>query len=158
MAEASNRAIGYFRLMGTIWSRSASLGAWSDTAKLTSARLLASARAYLDAQTDKKRVVTIEYTLLAGVNDSVEQARELAALLKDYPCKINLIPFNTVPGIAYKRSGTNAINRFRSELMRLGLTTITRRTRGADIAAACGQLAGEVQDRTHRSAKLAAAQ
>src|SRR5210317_516020 len=60
-------------------------------------RLLASAKAYLDAQSDKKRVVTIEYTLLAGVNDSVEQARELAALLQDYPCKINLIPFNDFP-------------------------------------------------------------
>lgn len=119
-------------------------------------QLLGACERYLE--NDTRRRITFEYVMLDGVNDSVEDARRLAALLKNIPSKINLIPFNTVPGITYKRSGTNAINRFRSELMRLGLTTITRRTRGADIAAACGQLAGEVQDRTHRSAKLAAAQ
>ena len=119
-------------------------------------QLLGACERYLE--NDTRRRITFEYVMLDGVNDSVEDARRLATLLKNIPSKINLMPFNTVPGIAYKRSGTNAINRFRSELMRLGLTTITRRTRGADIAAACGQLAGEVQDRTHRSAKLAAAQ
>jgi len=119
-------------------------------------QLLGACERYLE--NDTRRRITFEYVMLDGVNDSVEDARRLAALLKNIPSKINLIPFNTVPGITYKRSGTNAINRFRSELMRQGLTTITRRTRGADIAAACGQLAGEVQDRTHRSAKLAAAQ
>ena len=119
-------------------------------------QLLGACERYLE--NDTRRRITFEYVMLDGVNDSVEDARRLATLLKNIPSKINLIPFNTVPGITYKRSGTNAINRFRSELMRQGLTTITRRTRGADIAAACGQLAGEVQDRTHRSAKLAAAQ
>jgi len=114
-------------------------------------QLLASAKAYLDAQTDKKRVVTIEYTLLAGVNDSVEQARELAALLRDYPCKINLIPFNDFPNSGYQRPSGNAVSRFWQVLTDAGFVVTVRTTRGDDIDAACGQLVGEVVDRTRRS-------
>ena len=114
-------------------------------------RLLASAKAYLDAQTDKKRVVTIEYTLLAGVNDSVDQARELAALLEDYPCKINLIPFNDFPESGYQRPSGNAVSRFWQVLTDAGFVVTVRTTRGDDIDAACGQLVGEVVDRTRRA-------
>ena len=114
-------------------------------------RLLASARAYLDAQTDKKRVVTIEYTLLAGVNDSVDQARELAVLLEDYPCKINLIPFNDFPDSGYQRPSGNAVSRFWQVLTDAGFVVTVRTTRGDDIDAACGQLVGEVADRTRRA-------
>jgi len=117
------------------------------------ARLLESARAYLDAQPDKKRVVTIEYTLLAGVNDSVAQARELAALLKDYPCKINLIPFNDFPDSGYQRPSGNAVSRFWQVLIDAGFVVTVRTTRGDDIDAACGQLVGEVVDRTRGAAR-----
>ena len=119
-------------------------------------RLLESARAYLDAQTDKKRVVTIEYTLLAGVNDSVEQATELAQLLRDYPCKINLIPFNDFPNSGYTRPSGNAVSRFWQALTDAGFVVTVRTTRGDDIDAACGQLVGEVVDRTRRSARYQA--
>ena len=115
------------------------------------ARLLASARAYLDAQSDRKRVVTIEYTLLAGVNDRVEQARELVELLRDYPCKINLIPFNDFPNSGYTRPSGNAVTRFWQVLTDAGFVVTVRTTRGDDIDAACGQLVGEVVDRTRRS-------
>jgi 23S rRNA (adenine2503-C2)-methyltransferase len=94
--------------------------------------------------------VMFEYVMLSGVNDGVEHARELAALVKDVPCKVNLIPFNPFPGIAYQRSSPEAIARFRDVLMRAGLIATTRKTRGDDIDAACGQLAGQVQDRTRR--------
>ena len=117
------------------------------------ARLLQSARAYIDAQPDKKRVVTIEYTLLAGVNDSVAQAEELAALLKDYPCKINLIPFNDFPDSGYQRPSGNAVSRFWQVLIDAGFVVTVRTTRGDDIDAACGQLVGEGVDRTRRSAR-----
>jgi 23S rRNA (adenine2503-C2)-methyltransferase len=101
--------------------------------------------------------VTFEYVMLAGVNDSVEQARRLAALLEKVPCKINLIPFNPFPDSGYTRSGPDAIARFRDVLARAGYTVTTRRTRGEDIDAACGQLAGEVQDRTKRKQRRAEA-
>jgi 23S rRNA (adenine2503-C2)-methyltransferase len=94
--------------------------------------------------------VMFEYVLLDGINDSPAQARELAALVKDVPCKINLIPFNPFPGTRYTRSGPVAVERFRDPLMEAGLITTVRKTRGDDIAAACGQLAGQVQDRTRR--------
>ena len=120
------------------------------------AKLLSSARAYIDAQTDKKRVVTIEYTLLAGVNDQVEHARELAQLLDGYPCKINLIPFNDFPNSGFKRPSGNAVSRFWKVLMEAGFVVTVRTTRGDDIDAACGQLVGEVNDRTKRSARYRA--
>jgi len=96
--------------------------------------------------------VTFEYVMLAGVNDSVAQARELAARVSDVPCKINLIPFNPFSGVDYQRSSPEAIARFRDVLMQAGLVATVRKTRGDDIAAACGQLAGRVQDRTQRTA------
>ena len=97
--------------------------------------------------------IMFEYVMLAGVNDSVPQARELAALVKDVPCKVNLIPFNPFPGIQYQRSSPEAIDRFRAVLMHAGLIATVRKTRGDDIDAACGQLAGRVQDRTRRGAR-----
>jgi 23S rRNA (adenine2503-C2)-methyltransferase len=101
--------------------------------------------------------VTFEYVMLAGVNDSVDQARRLAALLETVPCKINLIPFNSFPDSGYVRSAPEAIARFRDALMRAGYTVTIRKTRGDDIDAACGQLAGEVQDRTRRKQRRAEA-
>lgn len=114
-------------------------------------QVLASCQRYLDSLPDKKRKITIEYTLIKGVNDSVEQAEQTARLLKDLPCKINLIPFNPFSLVDYQRPSNNGINRFRQVLLRAGYTVTVRTTRGDDIAAACGQLAGEVSDRTRRS-------
>ena len=95
--------------------------------------------------------VTFEYVMLSGVNDSLAQARALAALVREVPCKFNLIPFNPFSGTGYRRSDAAAIARFRDALMQAGLVTTVRKTRGDDIDAACGQLAGRVQDRTRRS-------
>ena len=95
--------------------------------------------------------VTFEYVMLAGVNDSVAQARELAKLVADVPCKLNLIPFNPFSDSGYKRSSVEAVRRFRDVLMAAEITTMIRKTRGEDIDAACGQLAGEVADRTRRT-------
>ena len=97
--------------------------------------------------------VTFEYVMLDGVNDSVNHAHELVQAIADVPCKLNLIPFNTFPGAGYVRSPAAAIARFRDVLIAAGVTTTVRKTRGDDIDAACGQLAGEVQDRTRRSAR-----
>jgi len=94
--------------------------------------------------------VTFEYVMLAGVNDQLQHATELIALTRDVPCKFNLIPFNPFPGTRYAKSGPAAVERFRETLMQAGLITTVRKTRGDDIAAACGQLAGQVQDRTRR--------
>lgn len=103
-----------------------------------------------------RRHITMEYVMLKNVNDRPEHALELVKLLKDIRCKINLIPFNPFPGTRYQRSDRASIDEFRSILMKAGLQTVTRKTRGEDIDAACGQLAGEFKDRTKRSAKLAA--
>jgi 23S rRNA (adenine2503-C2)-methyltransferase len=107
---------------------------------------------------DKKRKITMEYVMLEGINDSQEHADQLINILHGVPAKVNLIPFNPFPNTKYKRSKQVIIDKFRERLMRAGLITITRKTRGDDIDAACGQLAGRVQDRTKRSAraKLAA--
>ena len=94
--------------------------------------------------------VTFEYVLLAGVNDGIEHARELVKTVRPVPCKINLIPFNPFPGSDYTRSGPDAVARFREVLLRADLIATTRKTRGDDIDAACGQLAGRVQDKTRR--------
>jgi 23S rRNA (adenine2503-C2)-methyltransferase len=94
--------------------------------------------------------VTFEYVMLEDVNDSAAHARELAALVHDVPCKINLIPFNPFPDSGFERSGRDAIARFQQILMAADIVTTVRRTRGDDIDAACGQLAGQVQDRTRR--------
>ena len=98
--------------------------------------------------------VTFEYVLLDGVNDTPAQARQLAALLGDIPAKVNLIPFNPYPGIPYRRSGPGVIERFRDVLLGRGIVAMTRRTRGDDIDAACGQLAGDFIDRTRRSERM----
>ncbi len=118
--------------------------------------VLAALKEYLDALPDN-RVATIEYILLAGVNDHRQHARELAELLRDIPCKINLIPYNPVDGIDYKRSSNSAISTFRRMLIEAGYTVTIRTTRGDEIGAACGQLVGQVDDRTRRSARHLAA-
>src|SRR6202012_3531731 len=110
------------------------------------AELLEACWHYIDEQNG--RSVTFEYVMLEGVNDSPQQARALAAQLKGHPAKVNLIPFNPFPGTRYKRSPRVAIERFRDELIQRGVLATIRRTRGDDIDAACGQLAGRVIDRT----------
>ncbi len=100
---------------------------------------------------EDRRRITIEYVMLDGVNDSVAHANELVRLLKGVPSKVNLIPFNPFPNTTYKRSSQQAIDRFRDVLMKHDLTTVTRKTRGDDINAACGQLVGKVLDRTRRT-------
>ncbi len=110
------------------------------------AELLEACWHYLDEQNG--RSVTFEYVMLDGVNDRPEHARELAKLLRGHPAKINLIPFNPFPGTKYRRSPQAAIEMFRDELMQRGLVVTIRKTRGDDIDAACGQLAGQVTDRT----------
>jgi len=118
--------------------------------------LLESCRNYIAAQSDNKRVVTVEYTLIAGVNDQQEHARELADLLRDFPCKINLIPFNTFDQSDYQRPSGNAVSRFWQVLVDAGYIVTVRTTRGDDIDAACGQLVGQVVDRTKRSERYRA--
>jgi 23S rRNA (adenine2503-C2)-methyltransferase len=95
--------------------------------------------------------VMFEYVMLGGVNDTLAHARELAVLVADVPCKLNLIPFNPFPDSGYESSSAEAIARFRDTLLSAGVITTVRKTRGDDIDAACGQLAGEVQDRTRRA-------
>lgn len=95
--------------------------------------------------------VTFEYVMIDGLNDTKEHARQLLRCLEGVPAKVNLIPFNPFPGSDYKRSTTLAIDQFRDVLIRGGIVTVTRKPRGDDIDAACGQLAGKVQDRTRRS-------
>lgn len=102
------------------------------------------------------RSITWEYVMLAGVNDSEDHARALVKLLKGIPSKVNLIPFNAFPGTQYQRSSPAVIERFHAILLAHNITTITRKTRGDDIAAACGQLAGKVQDRGRRQQRAAA--
>jgi 23S rRNA (adenine2503-C2)-methyltransferase len=94
--------------------------------------------------------VTFEYVMLDGVNDALEQALELTALVRDVPCKFNLIPFNPFPGTEFKTSPRSRILAFQRVLQDAGLVATIRKTRGEDIDAACGQLAGQVQDRTKR--------
>lgn len=114
------------------------------------ATFIQSAKNYIEKMPDNRRKVTVEYTLMDQVNDRSIHARELAVLLKDLPCKINLIPFNPFAESGYKTVTNTALNRFRDILMAEGYTVTVRTTRGDDIAAACGQLAGEVNDRTKR--------
>ncbi len=114
--------------------------------------LLRSTNAYLEALPDS-RVATIEYILIAGVNDHRQHARELAELLRETPCKINLIPFNPFDGTGYQRSSNSAVSTFQKMLRDEGYTVTIRTTRGDDIGAACGQLVGAVDDQTRRSAR-----
>ncbi|WIO75248.1 23S rRNA (adenine(2503)-C(2))-methyltransferase RlmN [Porticoccaceae bacterium LTM1] len=115
------------------------------------AMLLDSTKRYLDKMPDTHRKVTVEYTLIDHVNDRPEHAHQLAELMRDVPCKINLIPFNPFSQSDYRKVSNNALNRFRDILYRAGYTVTVRTTRGDDIDAACGQLAGTVNDRTKRS-------
>ena len=113
--------------------------------------LLAACRRYIDVA--PRDFVTFEYVMLEGVNDSVAQARQLVDLVKDVPCKFNLIPFNSFPDSGYQCSAPEVISRFRYVLTRSGIVVTTRKTRGDDIDAACGQLVGQVQDRTKRKSR-----
>lgn len=113
--------------------------------------LLESSMRYLEKMPDIHRKLTIEYTMIDQVNDRREHAEELAKLLTDVPCKINLIPFNPFDLVDYKKVSRNALYRFRDILQEAGHIVTIRTTRGDDIAAACGQLAGAVNDRTRRS-------
>ncbi len=99
---------------------------------------------------EHKRKVTFEYVMLDGINDKPQHAHELAALIKDIPSKVNLIPFNPFPDSRYQCSSNHSIEKFRAILMKSGVIATTRKTRGDDIDAACGQLAGKVMDKTRR--------
>src|SRR5574337_1062315 len=121
------------------------------------ADLLAACRRYLAHA--PRDFITFEYCMLAGVNDSTEQARQLVALLRqagpDSWCKLNLIPFNPFPGSGLACSAPNQVAAFAEVLGEAGIVTTVRKTRGDDIAAACGQLAGDVRDRTHVQGRIA---
>jgi len=106
------------------------------------AKLIAACRSYAQGN----RHVTFEYVMLKNINDSTTHAHELVKLLRGIPAKINLIPFNPFPSIDYQRSAIEDINKFRDILIQAGLVTVTRKIRGDDINAACGQLAGKVQN------------
>jgi 23S rRNA (adenine2503-C2)-methyltransferase len=115
------------------------------------AELLAACRTYVAGSA--KAIITFEYVMLDGVNDSEAHARSLVHLIRDLPAKVNLIPFNSFPGISYRRSPPEVIDKFREILIKAGLVTVTRKTRGDDIEAACGQLAGAVTPRSKRILK-----
>jgi len=118
--------------------------------------LLQAVTAYIASLADK-RVPVIEYTLIAGVNDHRQHARDLAVLLKNFPCKINLIPFNPFALSDYRKPSNSAVTNFRQILQQAGFTVTVRTTRADDIGGACGQLVGEVVDGTRRSSRYQAA-
>lgn len=117
--------------------------------KYNIATLLDACQRYLDKCSDA-RMITIEYTMMSGVNDQKEHADQLAELLRTIPCKINLIPFNPFPGSGYEKPSRNQVMRFQRWLYEHGYHAPVRQTRGDDIDAACGQLVGRVKDRTRR--------
>jgi 23S rRNA (adenine2503-C2)-methyltransferase len=114
-------------------------------------QLLAACHSYIDGY--KSRKITFEYVMLKGVNDSLEHARQLARLIQGIPCKLNLIPFNPYPHAIYQCSDKEDIDKFRDYTSSKGIITVTRRARGEDIDAACGQLVGAFHDRSRRSEK-----
>ncbi len=114
--------------------------------------LLAACRRYLEKA--PRDFITFEYVMLDGVNDGDAEARALARIAGQVSCKFNLIPFNPFPRTEFRRSPPERIRRFAQVLQAKGVTVTTRKTRGDAIDAACGQLAGDVADRTRRSAKL----
>lgn len=114
--------------------------------------LMDSVHRYLEVSNANHGKVTIEYVLLDHVNDGTEHAHQLAKVLRNTPCKINLIPWNPFPEAPYGKSSNSRVDRFQKTLMEYGFTVIVRKTRGDDIDAACGQLAGDVIDRTKRTA------
>ncbi|MCP4767915.1 MAG: 23S rRNA (adenine(2503)-C(2))-methyltransferase RlmN [Gammaproteobacteria bacterium] len=115
------------------------------------AELMQACHSYIDGYRSRK--ITFEYVMLEGVNDSLEHARQLAALIGEIPCKLNLIPFNPYPHAIYQCSSQQTIDRFRDYTSGKGIVTVTRRARGEDIDAACGQLVGAFHDRSRRSRK-----
>lgn len=115
-------------------------------------KLLHICRRYADY--DKRWRVTFEYIMLRGINDSIGHARELVKILTEVPCKVNLIPYNRVDGLDYEKPSQETIDRFRDVLLNARIMTITRKTRGDDVDAACGQLVGKFKDRTKRSFRL----
>lgn len=117
------------------------------------ADLMATCKRYLEFA--PRDFITFEYIMIGGVNDSLAQAKELITLVQDIPCKFNLIPFNPFPGSGLERSSDQAVKAFAERLIGAGITTTVRKVRGDDIDAACGQLAGEIKDRTKLSAKRA---
>jgi len=120
------------------------------------AELLGACQRYLERA--PRDFITFEYVMLEGVNDSAEQARQLVQLVREVPCKFNLIPFNPFPNSGFRRSSAETMRRFAEILIAAGLVVTTRKTRGADIDAACGQLAGKVEDRTRRTRRVVAIQ
>ena len=120
--------------------------------KYSIGELLDSVRFYMKSLSDK-RVPLVEYTLIKGINDHRQHARELAQLLDSFPCKINLIPFNTFELSRYERPSSSSVSNFREILKKAGFTVTVRTTRADDIGAACGQLVGAVADRTKRSVR-----
>ena len=116
--------------------------------------LMAACNRYLEKA--PRDFVTFEYVMLDGVNDTVEHAHELLEVIKNVPCKLNLIPFNPFPNSGYETSKSSHIRVFRDILMQAGYVVTVRRTRGDDIDAACGQLAGKVLDKTKRAIKIEA--
>jgi 23S rRNA (adenine2503-C2)-methyltransferase len=102
--------------------------------------------------------VTFEYVMLRDVNDRLDHARQLVDLIGDLPCKFNLIPFNPFPDAGFERSTQDAVLRFQAELIEAGFVTTIRKTRGQEIDGACGQLAGQVQDKTQRGARRTGAE
>ena len=118
--------------------------------------LMGACRRYVESEggEGRRKHVLFEYVMLDGVNDSVAQAHELADLLHGFPCKVNLIPFNPFEASGYRRSSGNALMRFSRVLSAAGIVTLRRTTRGDDIDAACGQLAGEIEDRSRRALKF----
>ena len=114
--------------------------------------LMAACRRYIEKA--PRDFITFEYVMLKGVNDSIEQAKLLVQIVKEVPCKFNLIPFNPFPNSGYLCSDKQTINEFKSVLIEAGIIATIRKTRGDDIDAACGQLAGQVQDKTKRTMRL----
>ncbi len=114
--------------------------------------LMAACRRYL--RVAPRDFITFEYVMLDGINDADHHADELLALVQDVPCKFNLIPFNPFPDSGLARSSPARIRAFAQRLSDAGLVTTVRKTRGDDIDAACGQLAGDIKDRTRRSERI----
>jgi 23S rRNA (adenine2503-C2)-methyltransferase len=119
------------------------------------AELLAACNRYLERA--PRDFITFEYVMLRDVNDGEAHARDLVGIAGRVPCKINLIPFNPFPDSGFERSGRDTIRRFQETLNAAGVVTTTRKTRGDEIDAACGQLAGQIRDRTRRTVRLARA-
>ena len=117
-------------------------------------KLMAACRRFIDKQNTRSRI-TFEYVLLDGINDQPEHARELIKLLKGIPTLMNLIPFNPFAGSGYRTSSKKAVIRFSEILHKSGMTTVVRKTRGEDIDAACGQLAGKIEDKSRRHRRFA---